>query len=252
MTVSRAHLPLRCLLFACLLCAWIAAGCDLPRDPDGTLARVQGGTLRVGIIEHPPWASVIEGAPPRGVEVELIKEFAAELNARPEWVGGGEQTHIEALKAGELDLVIGGLTAETPWSAEIGVTNPYFENRIVVGVRAGVTPPARLARAPVLVRRGTPTATHIEEAGGTPVRVDRLFRLGDAGIETLPVAAEEWELEARGYTPSKIELHTSEHVVAVAPGENEFLMRLERFLAARRSGVREMLKREGVLTETLP
>src|SRR4051812_2484546 len=94
-------------------------GCDLPRDPEGTLNRVRGGTMRVGLVENPPWVIRTEGEP-KGVEVELVRRFAAELGAKPEWHWGAEQKHMRAMEKFELDLVIGGLLDDTPWSDSIG------------------------------------------------------------------------------------------------------------------------------------
>lgn len=232
----------------CLLCS-LSAGCDLPRDPDGTLARVRGGVLRVGIVENYPWASLVEGAPPQGVEVKLIEEFASELDARPEWIGGGEQAHMEALEAGELDIVIGGVTTDSPWVTKVGVTRPYFESRTMIGTTGGASFD-KLDGVRVLVHRGSLAASQLEAEGATPVRVDDPFRVEpDTGASA--VAAEDWELERHGFTLSEFDLHTNEHIIAIARGENGFLMRLERFLAARRDRVRKMLKTEGVITERI-
>jgi polar amino acid transport system substrate-binding protein len=103
-----------------------AAGCaGLPRDPEGTLDRVRGGRLRVGLIEHPPWVVRTSGEP-AGVEVDLVCRLAAELGATPEWSWGGEQ-HLEALERYQLDLVVGGITRDTPWKNRIGLAGPYHE-----------------------------------------------------------------------------------------------------------------------------
>src|SRR3712207_7643050 len=53
---------LRSAALASLL-ALVAAACDLPRDPEGTLQRVRGGTMRVGVVERRPWTTF-----PRSVE----------------------------------------------------------------------------------------------------------------------------------------------------------------------------------------
>jgi polar amino acid transport system substrate-binding protein len=68
----------------------LAAACDLPRDPEGTLERVRGGTLRVGVAHNPPWASLPAPGEAQGVEPRLVRALAAELGARVEWVAGGE------------------------------------------------------------------------------------------------------------------------------------------------------------------
>ena len=68
----------------------VAAGCSrFPADPDGTLDRVQGGVLRVGVSPHPPWTVVREGADPAGVEPDLVRRFAERLQARVEWGWAG-------------------------------------------------------------------------------------------------------------------------------------------------------------------
>jgi len=44
-----------------LLAFATASACNLPRDADGTLNRVTGGPLRVGVIVHPPWVTDVNG-----------------------------------------------------------------------------------------------------------------------------------------------------------------------------------------------
>lgn len=106
------------------------AGCDLPRDPEGTLDRVRGGTLRVGVSAHEPWTKW-EGSGsdrrPTGIEVELAERFAEELNAEIEWVRGSESELFTSLEEFHLDLVLGGLTDDTPWSDRIGLSKSFAE-----------------------------------------------------------------------------------------------------------------------------
>ena len=42
-----------------------------------------------------------------------------------------------------------------------------------------------------------------------------------------------WRFSARGYRPTRFSLGEQRHVFAVAPGENAFLLHLERFLKPR-------------------
>lgn len=214
----------------------VACG-SLPRDPEGTLQRVQGGHLRVGLVEHPPWVVRTEGEP-AGAEVELVRRFAAELNATPEWHWGGEQRHMEALERFELDLVVGGVTKSTPWSKYLGLTSPYFEETYAVGFPASAAPTKELKGLSVAVREGDPVAYYLAEEDAVPVRVSDLKGAGG------PAAAPTWELESMGLVPSGNELHSEKHVMAVAPGENGFLKRLEEFLARERPRVRELLQKE--------
>lgn len=107
--------------------ALLLAGCgvSIPTDPDGTSAEVEGGTLRVGVTDSEEWAEVREGEEPTGLEPELIRGFAAEKDARIEWSTGSEQRLVEQLEEGRLDLVLGGLRPDTPWSDRGSTTETY-------------------------------------------------------------------------------------------------------------------------------
>ncbi|ROR65319.1 amino acid ABC transporter substrate-binding protein (PAAT family) [Agrococcus jenensis] len=113
---------------AIALAVTVLTGCaTVPADPDGTLERVQGGVLRVGVTENAPWVELSDGGDPSGTEPALILEFAERLDAEVEWTPGSEATLAEALEAGELDLVIGGFVEDTPWTEFGASTRPYVE-----------------------------------------------------------------------------------------------------------------------------
>jgi ABC-type amino acid transport substrate-binding protein len=104
--------------------ATLVAACGLPRDPDGTLDRVRGGTLRAGVAVHPPWTTDSAGTP-GGIEPALVRDLARELGATVQWVPGGESDLMPRLHERELDLVIAGLDVGSPWGKTVGVTRPY-------------------------------------------------------------------------------------------------------------------------------
>ncbi|OAE00583.1 ABC transporter substrate-binding protein [Arthrobacter sp. OY3WO11] len=123
------------LLLAALL---VLSGCgsSFPADPEGTLERVRGGTLRVGASMNGDWVRIsapgsgeLSSNDVQGTEAELAKEFATRLGARIEWVAGTEHVLADELKHGGLDLVIGGVDDKTPWVTHAGLTRPYTESR---------------------------------------------------------------------------------------------------------------------------
>lgn len=108
-----------------------ATGCSraFPADPDGTLEQVRSAELRVGVSSAPPWTVLpppdAPDAEPSGTEVDLVTAFADHLGADVTWVVGGEEELIGQLERAELDLVVGGLTAESPWQGKAALTYPY-------------------------------------------------------------------------------------------------------------------------------
>lgn len=118
----------------------------IPVDADGTYDRARGGTLVVGVSEHPPWVDIDEeSGRATGIEADLVTSFAEGIDAEVEWRPGPESVLATGLKDGQLDLVIGGLTTSAPWSSHMALTRPYAsvpsaggnEEKMVMGVRMG-------------------------------------------------------------------------------------------------------------------
>lgn len=228
----------RSLIFLLLVCLGGLSCSNLPRDPKETLRSVQGGRLRVGLVEHPPWV-VRTGSEPAGAEVELTREFARELGATPEWHWGSEQQQMEALEHYQLDLLLGGVTNDTAWKKYVGLTSPYYESRIMVGVPASSPVPQSVKGMQVYVKSGEATALYLARKDAVPVPVDDLAQAHGA------VAAPDWQLEQLGLNKTEINLHTEQHVLVAPPGENGFIKRLDEFLYRQRNAVKGLLQQGG-------
>ena len=229
----------RAVLVTAALVAVLAAGCGVPRDPESTLDTVRGGTLRAGITASDPWTT-LEGGRPGGVEVELVERFAGELGARVEWVDGSEADLIGALEVRELDLVVGGLTADTPWQAKAAITRSYATTPGVVAVPASQPPPDDIAGVRVAVEAGTDAAGILEEkTDAIPVRVPDVTQ-----VKGSAVAVDEWLLADLDLRDTGVHLIKTKHVMATPLGENAFLVRLERFLIANQADVPALLDAE--------
>jgi polar amino acid transport system substrate-binding protein len=127
---------------ACLVLLALCLGaCDLPRDPEGTLERARGGTLRAGAAEAAPW--VVRrgsGGRPAGPEAALVEEFARSIDARVEWQWASGDELLRRLEKRELDVVVSGLTAKSPWKAHVALTRPWRKDgdvERVIAVAAG-------------------------------------------------------------------------------------------------------------------
>ena len=105
------------------------SGCSaaFPADPDGLLDRASGGTLRVGLAPNGEWTDVTDEGEASGLEVDLLQEFAATIDADITWVEGSEERLFTQLHEGALDMVIGGFTDKTPWVHKAAITKPFTE-----------------------------------------------------------------------------------------------------------------------------
>ena len=106
------------------LCAALAlAGCDrLPRDPDGTLDRVRAEkSFRVGLI----------AAGDRPIGDGRTRAFLAGIaratGAQPVLKLGASEPLLIELEEGQLDLVVGVLSPESPWLGRVALLQPIGE-----------------------------------------------------------------------------------------------------------------------------
>jgi polar amino acid transport system substrate-binding protein len=215
----------------------ICAGCDLPRDASHTLDRIQDGTLRVGVIHHPPWV-LSAGDEVQGLEAQLIQAAAADLKAKIAWVPGTESELLSSLHEGELDLVIGGLTRSSPWKHQVALSRAYYVDSTIISSPTGASE-SSLKGDSVAVEAGSPAAADLRKKGAIPVPVTEL-----AGVRGL-IAAPTWRLGLLGRPATGMVLRTDERSMALTPGENAWLNWLERWLYARHRSIPAMLRGVG-------
>jgi polar amino acid transport system substrate-binding protein len=209
-----------------------------PNDPENSLDRIVGGTLRVGVTESDPWTKLAAGEP-AGIEPELVKRLASELDADIEWFEGSEHELVSALELGQLDLVIGGFTAESPWSKFAALTHPYITTQVVVAVPQGEEVPEDITGLNVAVEEGTEAAGVLENEDVSVRKVGDL-----AGIDG-PVAVDDWLLDDLNVVDTGNTLIESDHVMLVRLGENGWMVRLEEFLLENAGVTSRLLDEEG-------
>ena len=225
-----------------LLAAGLCAGCQYPRDPEGTLDRVRGGVMRVGVTHVDPWVT-LDGAAPGGVEVELLQRFARSLDADIEWVEGSESELMEALHGRHLDVVVAGLTRRSEWQRVAALTRPFVSYEVVIAAPDQATADRLsddLGGERVAVEANSPEAAKLEEDTDADV-----MPVGDLAAVDGPVAVPEYLLDDLGFVRTDAELDEHEHAMAVPMGENAFLVELERFLLDRETEAKALLEREG-------
>lgn len=204
------------------------AACEIPADPEGTFERVEGGTLRVGVIDHPPWAD-LAGREPKGVEPTLVRRFAEQIQADIEWIPGSESELVEAMTGFQIDVLIGGLTRSSPWIKEVALTRPYIDTTVEVGLPLGSELDGDLSGREIWVERYSAAASLLrqEEDDAEPLPFDQLREVDG------PALLESHQIDAIGYERSSYILRDDEHAMAVPMGENRLLVELEQFLLDR-------------------
>ncbi|GAA1648216.1 substrate-binding periplasmic protein [Actinoplanes couchii] len=213
------------------------AGCGLPKDAGTTLDDVRGGVLRVGVTENPPWTDVPDEGPPTGAEIVLVQRLAEQLDTTVEWYPGPESELMAAVKDRVLDLVVGGLDADAPWTDEASLTSPFVTMKTLVAGPPGVAVPDDLAGVQVAVRAGTADVAALAAEDATVVAVPEI-----TGRETMPVVVGEWRLDELDLGDADHEIGSHDHVWALPPGENGWQAEVERFLLAQsHTGVEDLL-----------
>jgi len=194
--------------------------CDFPKDPDDSFEKSKNDRLMTGIIPGSPWITFENGIP-SGIEAEIVNDFAARNNLQVQWVTGTEDALLSLLKERKLHIVAGGLIKDTPWKKEIGMTRVYRKEKIIVAYEDTLPEPAKIKDLPVCYNIERPFAEWIGKKGGIA-----LFE-GDSMCRGY-FAIYESEAEQQGLNPTSIVLHEEKHIIAVAPGENSLLFKLEK------------------------
>ncbi len=118
----RFSAPLAALAAALLLLT--GCGVMVPADPRGALDRIENGLLRAGASPSADLV-VVDGDRVSGPLADLVTGFADAHDARVVWTVGSEEDLVDGLERGALDLAIGGMTEQTPWSERVSVTRGY-------------------------------------------------------------------------------------------------------------------------------
>jgi len=208
-----------------------------PKDAERTLDKVTYGTLLVGFTNAAPWVYPSStGA--QGIEAAIVDSFATTLHAKVEWIEGTEEQLYKALRRGEIDILVGGITDKTPWKEEIGLTKPYIETAVVIAQAASQAlnnQHPSVEGQPVAVMKGTDEGYYVRKKKGRPfyttqLPVSKMFSVG------YDWQVQDWKMQNTG-----IVLKKESHVIAVPPGENAFLLALDKYLFEHKAAIKSGL-----------
>nr|WP_246357886.1 transporter substrate-binding domain-containing protein [Pyxidicoccus fallax] len=224
-----------CTLTAALLALTLGA-CGLPKDPNDTHERVQEERLlRAGLVRHEPWTYLQHEGKPAGPEVDAVEKLAARLGARVVWTVAPESELMHGLEKHALDLVVGGISSKTPWAKRIGLGKPFLTTRLVPGAPPGGSVPESLQGQDIAVAPGGVAGALLSKEGARVREATDLHRA--PGLR----AAWDWQLEAWGYVPGTKALREEQWVWVVPPGENRWLLTVDRFVLEHAEDIRRGL-----------
>lgn len=112
-----------------VVCAWLLPGCasvgEAPR------------TLRIGYTPNDaPVTFEIDGEF-AGIEADMAHDLAAALHCEPEFVEYEWAKLIPALQAGDIDIIMSGMTITPSRRTQVDFCQSYMDNPLVAVVRAG-------------------------------------------------------------------------------------------------------------------
>lgn len=101
---------------ATALIALLLGGCaDVPWDAEGTMDRVRATkVLRAGVIAPNDHDS-------EGAQRHFIHLLAAATDSRPRIVEGSAEELLPQVESGELDIVTGRFSHDTPWAERVTI-----------------------------------------------------------------------------------------------------------------------------------
>lgn len=102
----------------------ILTGCNFPKDPENSLEEAIKDSLKVGVVNNPPYA-IIENGEAQGTEIDILKSFASANDLQIQFVEGSESILVDKLKKYHLHIVAGGFDKKTIWKKHAGTSATY-------------------------------------------------------------------------------------------------------------------------------
>ncbi len=213
--------------------------CGIPHDPSNTLEKIRNDTIKAGIVDNPPWAIWNNGTA-SGVEVEILKGIAGELNSEIKWKAGSEEELFAALETGSLDIVVSGLLKSSPYTALVGPTNPYVKTNLIIGIPPNINySKAKIKKMVIGIPFGSARKSLLENKGY------KIKEAADLKSYSGPVCAYEYEMDSLNKIPVGKALKIEKHILPVMKGENGWLVYIENYSRKNQNKIKEYLQNYG-------
>lgn len=227
----------------------LLGGCSTLGFGKTTTERIKSsGRLRVGMAgTYPPMNARTQAGELIGLDVDLARALAATLEAELVLVEKPFGELLEAVREGEVDIAISGITMTPRRNLEVAFAGPYYLSRKAIlgapeqleGITAVHQLHGRLLKvaavsgstSEALVRRSLPSATHIFVAD-QDAAVDLVIR-GEADVMIADDPVIRFALLRNpdsGLTFVESDFSAQPLGIAIAPGEPLFVNLVENYL----------------------
>lgn len=102
----------------------ILTGCNYPKDPENSFDEANNDSLKVGIVNNPPYV-IIENGKVSGTEIEILKNFANSNELNISFKEGSESILVKKLKNYTIHIIAGGFDKKTIWKKYTGTSTTY-------------------------------------------------------------------------------------------------------------------------------
>ena len=103
--------------------------CNFPKDPENSLEEARKDSLKVGVVNNPPY-TIIKNGEAQGTEIDILKSFASTNNLQIQFTEGSESILVDKLKKYHLHIIAGGFDKKTLWKKHAGTSAPYDSKHV--------------------------------------------------------------------------------------------------------------------------
>ncbi|GGF76859.1 ABC transporter substrate-binding protein [Paracoccus acridae] len=235
-------------LFTALAASSLALGLAMPASAADLAAIESAGTIKVGmLVDFPPFGIQDASGTPDGYDADVAKALAESLGVQAQIVPVTGPNRIPYLLSGQVDVLVASLGITEERAQRVDFSAPYAGISIAVYGATGteVAEPADLAGQTIAVARASTQDTGVTEVApeGTEIRrfdddasaVQALLSgqvnlIGLSNVVFLQV-----DKVAAGKFDKKFDLSSQVQGIAVAPGSDALLEKVNAFVQTARS-----------------
>jgi polar amino acid transport system substrate-binding protein len=158
----------------------------------------EDGTLKVGVIQYPPYSSVTDGEA-GGIDGEIMAQFAEEACLDVEVSETTFAAAVSSITSGRNDVAMGDLYRTKERAAEVALTDPVYLDQPSIISREGIDTIEGLTGKKIATVQGYYFVEDVTKVFGDDVQLfpdnikmyqDVIAGRSDAGLDSAPAAIE--------------------------------------------------------------